>query len=279
VDSTELADAVKEVVGDRPVFDFTITSDSQTISDFGEGSVKVSVPYTLKEGEDPNQIVVYYIADSGELTLVPDCVYNPQTGTVTFTVNHFSAYALGYKEVHFKDVSGWYSDYVNYLAAREIINGVSQDTFSPNSSITRAQFVTILANLSKDELSIYTESTFSDVKTTDWYFKATQWAYEKGVVTGSNGAFNPNGKIARQDIAVMIDRFAEMTGHSLPKINSAVNFTDSSAISSYASKAVKVIQQEGIISGNSDGSFAPKDSATRAQAAKMIALFLQGMVR
>jgi hypothetical protein len=126
----------------------------------------------------------------------------------------------------------------------------------------------------------YTASSFSDVATTDWYFASVQWAYKNGVAAGSDGKFNPNATITRQDIAVMLARYADkVASYTLPRTNSVVTFTDSAKISSYASDAVTAMQQAGIISGNSDGSFAPTASATRAQAAKMVALLLKSMIK
>ena len=77
----------------------------------------------------------------------------------------------------------------------------------------------------------------------------------------------------------MIARYAEKTAnYTLPETKEAILFTDSTEIASYASDAVASMQQADIISGNADGSFAPADNANRAQAAKMIALLLQGMI-
>jgi len=106
-----------------------------------------------------------------------------------------------------------------------------------------------------------------------------QWAYKSGIAVGSDGEFNPNANITRQDIAVMLTRYADKVAiYTLPKTSSTVTFTDSAKISSYASEAVTAMQQAGIISGNDDGRFAPTANATRAQAAKMIALLIQGMI-
>ncbi len=278
--ASSLSDEAKALVGSRPIYNLSVVSGDTTVSDFGGGKVTVSIPYTLANGEDANKIVIYLITAAGELIMVPDCIYDASSETVTFTTTHFSTYAVAYNDVSFTDVSGWYTDYVSYLAARGIIGGTGDGKFSPDASITRAQFVTILARMSGDELSGYTASSFSDVATTDWYFAAVQWAYKNGVASGSDGKFNPNATITRQDIAVMLARYAdEVASYTLPKTNSTVTFTDSAMISSYASDAVTAMQQAGFISGNSDGSFAPTANATRAQAAKMIAVLLQSMVK
>lgn len=278
-DKSLLTDSQKTMVGDKRVYDLTISCGGRTISDFAGGTATVSIPYTPTLGEDTNNIVVHYISDSGTLETVKNCHYDAVTGTVTFTTGHFSLYAVGYNNVSFTDVSGWYADYVNYLAAREIINGTGGGIFSPNTNITRAQFVTILANYAGDNLDTYLSSSFSDVATTSWYCSAVQWAYENDITTGYSGEFMPNAYITRQDIAVMITRYAEkVVAYTLPETNSAVIFTDNTAIMTYAVDSVTKLQKAGIISGNSDGSFAPMENATRAQAAKIIALLLQGMV-
>lgn len=279
VNAATLFSDAQELIGDRPVYDFSVTAGSKQISIFGDGSVQINMPYVLANDEDANSIVIYYISDNGELVLISNCVYNASTNMVTFITTHFSTYAVGYKNVSFSDVSGWYANHVSYLAARGIINGLGDGTFGSDSNITRAQFIMILSNLAGVDLSSYTTSSFDDLAITDWYFAPVQWAYENGVALGSAGKFNPNANITRQDIAVLIARYAEkIVNYTLPEISSATGFTDSASISGYAVDAVTAMQQAGIINGKDDGSFAPTSNTTRAEAAKMIALFLQGMI-
>lgn len=278
-DTASMTEEQREAIGGRPVYDLTVTSGGSTISGFGGGAATVSIPYTPAPGENPSNVVIYYLSDSGELVMVPNCVYDASTSSVTFRTSHFSQYAVGYHEVSFTDVSGWYKDYVEYLAARKIVSGSGNGAFSPDSDITRAEFVTILAKLSGSELGKYNTSAFTDVSTTDWFCQAVQWANENGIAFGSDGKFNPNANITRQDIAVMITRYADkVAAYALPETNSAAVFTDGSEIDAYATDAVKAMQRAGIISGNPDGSFEPTGNATRAQAAKMIALLLQSIL-
>jgi len=275
-----LTEEQKETVGTRPIYDLTITAGDATISDLGGGTATVGVPYTPAEGEDINQIVIYYMSDSGELVMVPNCVYDPETGIVSFATQHFSKYAVGYNEISFSDVSGWYEDSVNYLAARGMINGKGNGVFTPDANITRAEFVRILANLSGDDLEKYKGSAFADVDASKWYSAAVQWANANDVVTGYKNKFNPNASITKQDLAVMIERFAmNVTGYTLPDKTKAVTFTDHQDISEYAVDSIRSIQQAGIISGNPDGSFKPAENASRAQAAKMVSLLLRGMLK
>ncbi|MCI1959645.1 MAG: S-layer homology domain-containing protein [Clostridia bacterium] len=279
-DTSSFSSEERAEIGDRPVYELTLTSNGKTISDFGDGTATVSIPYTLKDGENPSEIVVYYVADSGDLITVPDCVYDASTGMVTFKTTHFSNYMIGYNNVGFNDVSGWYKDYVDFLAARGIMNGVGDNSFKPNDNITRAQFVTILANLSGDDLSKYAKSSFTDVSNTDWYFAPAQWAYNKGIVKGTDGNFNPNADITREQMAAMLYNYAKSTGIDVSTAEGMVReFSDYESISDWAVTPVDWAVNLGIFSGDDTGNFRPKASATRAEAAKVIAVFLQDMIK
>ena len=240
----------------------------------------MSIPYTPAAGESLKAIVIWYIDGDGNLNCVKNGHYDSKTGAVTFKTTHFSLYAVGYNSVNFSDVSGssWYADYVDYLAARGIVGG-NNGAYSPGASITRAEFVTILARMSGDDLSGYASSSFSDVASSDWYAAAVQWAYASGIATGSDGTFNPNANITREQMAAMLYRYAEYAGTvSNAEGMSAREFTDYDSISSWAQSSVQWAVNNGIISGNTDGSFASASNATRAEAAKMIAVLVQGMI-
>jgi hypothetical protein len=110
-------------------------------------------------------------------------------------------------------------------------------------------------------------------------FAAVQWAYENGVALGSDGKFNPGANITRQDIRRHARALRDnVAGFTLPELYGTLYYTDNGGIASYAADAVTMLQQAGIISGNPDGSFAPTAFATRAQAAKMIAVLLKLMI-
>ncbi len=280
--SDRLSDEQKSAIGSRPVYDLKITSGSTTVSGFGGGTATVSVPYTPAAGEDTSKIVVYYVSGSGALIMVPNCVYNKDTGAVTFTTTHFSTYAVAYNDIRFADVSGssWYADSVSFLASRKIINGTGDGKFSPEANITRAEFVTILAKLSGDDLSGYTSSSFSDVATTNWYFAAVQWAYKNGIAAGSDGKFDPVANITREQMAVMLYHYAEYAGTvSNVEGMSVREFSDYTSISNWAQASIQWAMNNSIISGNTDGSFTPAANATRAQASKINVLLMQGMIR
>lgn len=176
----------------------------------------------------------------------------------------------------FDDLSGWENEYVYYLADKGIVSGKTENKFSPLSNITRAEFVKMLAMASKEDLSQYSSDSFYDVSASAWYAPYVAWAEKHGIVNGSGGRFNASDNITKQDIAVMLSRYAENTsGVEIPAMEAAVVFEDDSMIASYCKAAVYQLQQASVVSGDINGKFYPRSSATRAQAAKMLAVFLQ----
>ena len=108
---------------------------------------------------------------------------------------------------------------------------------------------------------------FKDVAVTDWFYGAVLTAYENGAINGTgNDKFAPFENITRQDAAVILYRASEKK----LALSGEKEFKDSGEVSDYAKNAVSVFGANGIINGFSDGSFAPKMSITRAQAAVII---------
>lgn len=182
---------------------------------------------------------------------------------------------------NFSDVKrgSWYYISVYDLVSKGIINGKTATTYEPNGNITRGEFAKILATatLSEDQLNANYNgaAAFNDSNT--WAKKYINWASAVGVVNGTgNGNYSPNAQITRQDMAVMIDRYAKsVRNKTLPEKNAAITFSDDSQISTYAKTSVAAMQKAGIINGKGNNLFAPKENATRAEAAKMISYFLK----
>ena len=172
----------------------------------------------------------------------------------------------------FTDVSKshWAFEYIENLASKNIINGYN-DYFYPDNVITRAEFVKILVSAFGIEKA--SGSSFTDVSDSDWFMPYVGGAANAGLVLGSDGKFNPNDSITREDACVMIHRFAKYAGINIPGANVA-DFADGNDVSAYASEAVNALASSEIINGVGGGMFAPKASTTRAAAAKIIYLLL-----
>jgi len=169
----------------------------------------------------------------------------------------------------FTDVAAgrWSYSYIRQLYEAGVIDGMTPTTFVPTGDVTRAQFVKMLARLQGADVSEYRSAGFEDVPADAWYAPYVNWAAANGIVYGiSSTEFAPNANISRQDMAVMLDRYAQQFGIVLGTDNAAVTFTDEADIAAYALPAVQALHRAGVINGMPDGSFQPYATATREQA-------------
>ena len=103
-----------------------------------------------------------------------------------------------------------------------------------------------------------------------------EWAASKGIVTGtSETTFAPDATITREQMAVIMQRYANQMGYTLPVAREAELFTDSNKISSGMKEAVQAMQQAGVMNGKGSRLFAPKDTATRTEAAAVLRRFVE----
>ncbi len=179
----------------------------------------------------------------------------------------------------FTDVKtgSWYTSYVLDLTDRGILNGKTATTFDPEGKITREEFAKILAVASGEDTGAYKEAnTFADVPSSRWSSQYVNWAAANGVVNGVGaGKYDPKNPISRQEMAVMVMRYVvNVRGETLPEYFTAVDFRDQGRVASWAEDAVDMMQRSGVIDGYSNRTFIPKGNATRAEAAKIIAVFL-----
>jgi hypothetical protein len=171
----------------------------------------------------------------------------------------------------------WFYDAVTYVSGKSLFTGTSATAFSPQSSMTRAMFVTVLHRLAgKPAISSF--SVFPDVSDASaYYFNAVVWANQNNIVTGdSDGKFHPDQSITREQMAVIISRYAAYAGYGTTPLSTAAYdaFSDRSSVSGYAQDAVKWATSVGLLNG-SDGKIVPKGTASRAQVAQIILNFCQ----
>ncbi|MCR8657391.1 endo-1,4-beta-xylanase [Paenibacillus endoradicis] len=278
VDNSKLSDVQRAKVGTNTVLDFNLSVGGENIVSFGTGQmVYLSLPYTLQPDENAEQIVIYYMSDAGNLEVVKNGRYNADTGLVEFGVKHFSKYAAAFVNVSFGDTSSvaWAKESINALVARGIVNCLSAETFAPNREVTRAEFIQMLIH-TLDLVQPNATSTFSDVKEGSWYYEAVASAQNLGIIAGlPDGTLGINNKLSRQDMITMVDRALKTAGITLHDEVAAVAFKDDVAIAAYAKEAVAAMQKAGIISGMGNGTFAPQQATSRAQAAVILNHLLQ----
>ena len=157
----------------------------------------------------------------------------------------------------FKDVpqNSWFAGAVQYVTSNSLMNGTSTTAFSPNANMSRGMLMTVLARYAG-------ESTEGG---TVWYEKGMNWAKSKGISDGSA----PNRNITREQLAAMLYRYAgEPDGAA-----DLSAYTDAGSVSAYAEKAVQWCVKNGILTGKTSSTLAPKATATRAECAVMLQRF------
>lgn len=177
---------------------------------------------------------------------------------------------------HFVDIkkNDWYEESVDYVTEKGLMNGVGNDLFSPNSSMTRAMVVTVLYRMSGSDFT--GKANFSDVGENEYYAVPVAWASENGIVTGyPDGTFAPNAEVTREQLVVILYRYANYLDKDTGKENHSnlESFSDYLDISDYSKDALSWGLDEGIISGTSKTTLSPKGNASRAQVATMLMRF------
>ncbi len=282
----------KAAVGDDPVYDVSIMSGGKNISSFGGGSITVSLPYTLKDGEDPSGVTVWYLNDKGELERMK-CTYDKATGLATFTTDHLSYYVVGWSEAWtnpFTDVkdTDWFYGAVEFAVRNGLFNGTAATTFSPDSQMTRAMLVTVLYRLEGSPAGTGGTATaagsgsFTDVKDGQWYTDAVTWASANGIAAGmGNGLFGTDSNVTREQLATILYNYANYKGYDIAITAAAGidSFDDAPAVSAWAQTPVKWANGEKLITGRTADTLAPGGSASRAEVATILQRFVQGVAK
>lgn len=153
----------------------------------------------------------------------------------------------------------WAKDAVEFASSRELFNGVGNDAFGPDRSMTRGMVSTVLARLAGADTA----------GGETWYAKGTVWAVENGISDGTN----PEQPVTREQLAAMLYRYA-----GSPAVSGELSFDDTTVISIWAYDAVRWCVDNGILNGVGGNRMAPQDLAQRGQVAAMLMRFLQATV-
>lgn len=163
----------------------------------------------------------------------------------------------------------WAYEAIMALADNGIVNGKTNNEFYPNDKVTREEFAKLLVCMAGLENSSYSNDHFTDVSADAWYSRYVNIAYENGICNGiGDGNFGVGKEITRQDMSVMVYNLLKSNNEAMNPLNT--EFADDNDISDYAKPAVASLSAMGVINGVGDNMFAPKDNATRAQAAVII---------
>lgn len=180
----------------------------------------------------------------------------------------------------FADVpaSAWYYNAVEYVYENGLMSGVSGGRFAPDDTLTRAMLVQTLYAMEGRPASA--SAGFADVASGDWYASAVNWAAANGVVSGvSETGFGPNNALTREQLALILYRFAQYKGYDVTGTSDLAAYADGSSVSGWAAEAMGWAVDAGLISGVGGNQIAPTGTASRAQVAQILMNFCENVAR
>ncbi|WP_409342985.1 SpoIID/LytB domain-containing protein [Paenibacillus sp. MBLB4367] len=252
------------------VYDFSLSvrdgDKSYRLEQFG---APVQVNFSVKDGANKMRTSVFYIAADGSLERI-EGTWSADGKSLSADLNHFSPYAVLEINKSFDDMkSHWASTVVSDLAAKAVVQGITDRLFAPEQLVTRAEFSAMLAR--GLGLKATKSGPFGDVPLQAWYADAVAAAYEAGIVQGTSGtSFSPDEKLTREQMAVMLKRAWErLNGRSLPS-GSGETFQDENEFSSWSKADVLSLKKAGLLQGREGNTFAPQALASRAEVAQVI---------
>lgn len=201
--------------------------------------------------------VAVIVHEDGTEELVKDS--KPTEGGVQLELSGSTTVKIIDNSKTFDDTKGhWSRDEVNFVAARDLFQGVGGNRFGVSEPMTRGMVNTVLARLAG------VDTTPSQGQA--WYEVGTDWAKKNGISDGTN----PTAPVTREQLATLLYRYA-----GSPSVSGTLHAADAASVSDYAEDALLWANQNGIVNGVGSNTIAPKDNAQRAQVAAMLARYLQ----
>lgn len=262
-----------ETAGDVLEFNLTVTTKDGKVTPLSSFSKPIELALNVQPSADKRLVGIYYIGAAGELEYIGG---QWQGDALVVSITHFNPYApLEYRKM-FDDVAGdhWAAHPIQVLAAKHLIQGVSERKYAPMHNVTRAEFTALLVRLLglKEEA----KTSFADVSPEEWFAQDVAKAVKAGIVRGkTSDTFEPDAWMTRQEMAVMVVRayrYAVANGEGMGMVAPFTDLTDAPA---WAREAIGTAYALGLIQGRSETRFDPFAPMTRAESAQVAYNLLQ----
>jgi uncharacterized repeat protein (TIGR02543 family) len=173
----------------------------------------------------------------------------------------------------FSDVRNhWAYDAISFVVSKGLFNGVSDNSFAPDATMTRAMFATVLARYAGG--TALGTASFGDIPARQWYSNGVLWAAENGIVNGiGNNLFDPNGSVTREQLAVMLYNYAKSKGLDMSATGDLSAYGDAAGVSDWAKDAMIWAVSTGLITGKPGSLLDAGGTATRAEVAVILQRF------
>lgn len=194
-------------------------------------------------------------------------------GSVTVPLDGSARLEIVDNGKQFADVpaGSWAADAAAFVSAHELFSGTAPDRFDPDKPMSRGMLAVVLHNLEGNPFQAVTNE-FADVDGGAWYAQGVAWATARSIIGGyGNGRFGPNDNITREQLAVILWRYAG----SPAATDQALDFTDADRVSGWALDALRWAVENGVLSGKGGGILDPQGYATRAETAQILKNFME----
>ena len=272
----------KEILQNAVIVEVNITSGDKYVRSFGGNKLTVDIPVEGKGHEEGKYYKVHIVSSDGRMdTSFGKCISKGGKLVIKVDTTHLSSFIVTDIETcPFGDVPNhWAYEAVKYVYANSLMQGTDEATFAPDENMTRAMLVTVLYRMANSEGAESTHN-FADVVSGEWYSDAVAWASSNGIVSGvSENKFAPNEDITREQMALIIYRYAKMQGFDVSESSTLESFTDTSDVSAWALDAIKWANSVTLVNGTSETTLSPKATATRAQVATILMRFCENIAK
>ena len=237
--------------------------------------VYVNLPYSLPANGDASTVLLYNKATGAAAA---HSYYSG--GRVYAAVSSPGTYEAKIGSISFSDTQSHAAkDDIAFAVSHGLLSGTSSTAFSPDTAITRADFVTALGKLAGVDSGKYQQSRFTDVANDSPAMPYIEWAAANNLLPGAgNQSFAPNQAITREQMALLLVNYAKLSHQGLPKVRVAVPFADSSMLSVEAQQAANALQQADILTAKNGNRFDPQGNVTRAEASTILHRFAKVLI-
>ncbi len=267
-------DSLNEKTDSLPIYTYTSLPGKNAVTYKLDGkkvfsSAQAPYKYTVRDIAEGLHTLTVILSNANTEKSEKYMIYADSEGRVSTTVSKM------------KDVkpSAWYATPVAYCIHNSIFKGMTDTTFAPDVTMTRAMLVTTLYRISGEGDYADRTTAFVDVGKKKYYRDAVIWASENGIVKGIDKThFAPDATVTREQVATILYRYCEYAGYGdeiSGKKSSLESHPDYGDVSSYAKSAMSWAKYSEIIQGDEKGRLKPQGGATRAQIAKMLYVYLQ----
>lgn len=226
----------------------------------GDTYYAFSVSISVDTGIPMDEAVMSYITEELKGVVTAEKYGEPQ-GRITVLEPVFTDVVEG----------KWYYDAVMTAYEKELMNGVTANTFEPLTAMNRAMLVTMLYRLEgSPAVEGNVSETFTDCKDTAYYANAVLWAFQNEIVTGrGETTFEPLSNLTRQEMAVILYNYMKYKGAD-EVTEPELSYSDADKVASWATAAVAYCTQTELMNGVTAETFDPAGSANRAMGATVL---------